>query len=243
MISATHPYPRRPLSLPFLLSHSAKGQVGGGGAHAGSLVDFTRKTGADLALLEAKAAKPKRRQGSSSSSSKKRSRNTGGGNGEGSGDDLLDTIDEDDDDDDMSYGPDVSITDEFGRDRTVTRGGPEHRAYLEAKRAAAESEAQQKAEAEAYDERYSYRGNKGSVPPPAAAAGETSAASGAWAWSSGTGRGADEGEFETREGQERRAKKELTKLVERMGGDVVDKDVGGAKVREASVHLGLVAYR
>lgn len=216
-----------------LYLRSAKGELGA--SHAGSLVDFARKTGADLALLEAKAGKPKRRQSSGNSCSSDQSskknwrRRTGGSSRRDDGersDDTEDDLNTDSDDGGDAFSAEVSITDEFGRDRTVERGGPEHRAYLEAKKAAAEEEAEHKAQAEAYDERYSYRGNKGSAPPPSNAG----ASAGGWAWSSGAGRGADEGDFETRDGQERRAQKRMTELLQQEGGGDVGKNEGGAKV-------------
>eukprot|EP00752_Nemacystus_decipiens_P010566 g9409.t1 len=237
-----------------LYEKMAKGEVCGA-SRAGSLVDFSRKTGADLALLEAKAGKPKKRKDkgdgkpgsgvgdASSSSNKKRRR--------GSGSEDLDLSDDDYDDDNDATGGDVGgseveIMDEFGRHRIVTRGGAEHREHLQAKRRAAELKAEQESQRKAaaaaggggasssFDERYSACGNIGrggeraaasapsyygpsSSSSSAADAGGGGAAARAWAWSSGAGRGADEGDFETREGQERRAKKDMTELLEREG--------------------------
>ena len=179
-------------------------------SRAESLVDFSRKTGSDLALLEAKSEKRGRGQGG-------RGRRRGGGTNPG-WDDGYEASDTD--------GAEITIVDEFGRDRSVARGGAEHRAHLEAKKAAAETEANERAESQSYDERYSYRGNKGAAALPAGGA-----VAGQWAWSSGVGRGADEGDFETREGQEHRANKKMKKLLEKEGGDEVAKDSGGAKVR------------
>lgn len=259
----------------------AKGVVGG--SQSGSLVDFSRKTGADLALLEAKAGKSKRRPGSSKTNGKKRQQRNGVGSSRKRGktdsrdSDTDDQAENDDDDYDDGTSAEITITDEFGRDRAVSRGGLEHRAYLEAKKAAAESRAEEKAQIESFDERYSYRGNGGSTAPhnatssssfasfssgggtsslsggrpgagatAAAAATSTAAttnAGGGWAWSSGVGRGADAGDFETREGQERRAKDGLAELLQREGGGAgaggseVGKDGGGAKVRVWSVVL------
>lgn len=238
---------------------SAKGEVGGA-SHAGSLVDFSRKTGADLALLEAKAGKPKKRRqgkgdgkpgpGASDASS------GGGGGGKkrqrGSGSDSKRRGGEDGDLSDDSTGGgggvgglEVEIVDEFGRHRTVTRGGPEHREHLQAKKRVAEIKAEQESEQEAaalgassssFDDRYSYRGNRGAAPPPPSyhgrppsLAADGSAPAGGWAWSSGAGRGADAGDFETREGQERRAKKDMTELLEREGAGEAGKGDGGAK--------------
>lgn len=269
---------------------AAKGEIGGA-TRAGSLVDFSRKTGDDLALLEAKAVelkehrhkddgKPgssaskagdsrsggrgKKRQRSSGGRSKKR----GGGSGsrsdsgeEGTGDDDGDFYDGNGGD----YGGEVEIVDEFGRHRTVTRGGREHREHLKAKKRAAEIESErrefeQNAAAAApssssqasFDDRYSYRGNTGAAPPPPgfsssssttagrfgsssspaapAATSDDGPAAGGWAWSSGAGRGADEGDFETREGEERRAKKGMAELLGREAGGKGDADAG-AKVQ------------
>lgn len=182
-------------------------------SRAESLVDFSRKTGADLALLEADT--DKRAPGRSMNAKRQRSGE------EAEIDDDMGDIDID--------GTEVTIVDEFGRDRCVARGGPEHRAFLEAMKAAAEKEAQERAESESYDERYSYRGNKG----VAAAAGAAPAATavGQWAWSSGTGRGADEGDFETRERQELRGKKKMKKLLEQEGKVEEAKEESGGKVR------------
>lgn len=181
-------------------------------SHAESLVDFSRKTGADLVLLEANT--DKRGRGRSRNAKRQRS------GGKAEGDDVED-IDID--------GTEVTIVDEFGRDRCVARGGPEHRAFLEAMKAAAEKEAQERAESESYDERYSYRGNKGLA--AAAGAAPVATAAGQWAWSSGTGRGADEGDFETRERQELRGKKKMKKLLEQEGKEEGAKEESGAKVR------------
>ncbi|CAM9623300.1 unnamed protein product [Ectocarpus sp. 12 AP-2014] len=272
----------------------AKGEIGGA-TRAGSLVDFSRKTGDDLALLEAKAVEPKehrhkdhgkpgsgaseagdsrsggggnKRQRSSGGRSKKR----GGGSGSRSDSGGEGTGDDDDDFYDGSgggYGGEVEIVDEFGRHRTVTRGGREHREHLKAKKRAAEIESErrefeQNAAAAAtpsssssqanFDDRYSYRGNTGAAPPPPGcsssssssttvgrfgsssspaapeATGDDGPAAGGWAWSSGAGRGADEGDFETREGEERRAKKGMAELLGREAGGKGDDDAGG-KIR------------
>ncbi|CAB1120897.1 unnamed protein product [Ectocarpus sp. CCAP 1310/34] len=272
----------------------AKGEIGGA-TRAGSLVDFSRKTGDDLALLEAKAAEPTEHRhrddgkpGSSASEAgdsrssggrKKRQRNSGGrtkkrGGGsesrsdsgeEGTGDDDGDFYDGSG----GGYGGEVEIVDEFGRHRTVTRGGREHREHLKAKTRAAEIESErqefeQNAAAAApsssslanFDDRYSYRGNTGAAPPPpkfsssssssssttagrfgsssspapTAATVDDGPAAGGWAWSSGAGRGADEGDFETREGEERRAKKGMAELLGREAGGKGDDDAG-AKIR------------
>eukprot|EP00903_Cladosiphon_okamuranus_P009374 g8938.t1 len=247
-----------------LYEKMAKGEVGGA-SRAGSLVDFSRKSSDDLALLEAKAGKPKKRgkgkgdarTTTSSSSGKKRQRGGGSKNhGDEQDSDLSDY------DSSSSFGgdlggPEVEITDEFGRHRTVTRGGREHREHLQAKKRAAkakvEEEALQKAAAlsaaaaapSPFDERYSSSGNRGrgsrdaalptsyygpssSAPAAAAAAGGDPA--GGWAWSSGVGRGADEGDFETRDGQERRAKKDMKELLEREGAGEAGKGDSGAKI-------------
>ncbi|CAN0453415.1 unnamed protein product [Ectocarpus sp. 8 AP-2014] len=271
----------------------AKGEIGGA-TRAGSLVDFSRKTGDDLALLEAKAVEPKERRhkddgkpGSSASeagdsrsggrgkkrqrSSGGRSKKRGGGGGSGSRSDSGEEGTGDDDGDFYDggggcYGGEVEIVDEFGRHRAVTRGGREHREHLKAKTRAAEIESEreefeQNAAAAAapssssranFDDRYSYRGNTGAAPPPPgfsssssttaerfgsssspaapAATGDDGPAAGGWAWSSGAGRGADEGDFETREGEERRAKKGMAELLGREAGGKGDDDAG-AKIR------------
>lgn len=142
-----------------------------------------------------------------------------------SGDDYDDVDDVFDDDPTSAQ---VSITDEFGRHRTVARGGAQHKAYLAAKKDEVERKVREKAAAEAYDERYSgrgngmYRGNGGStatVPGISSASGGVGATGGGWAWSSGHGRGVDSGDFETREGAERRAAKDMAELLKREGGD------------------------
>lgn len=218
-----------------LVKHPAKGEIGS--STTSSLVDFSRKTGSDLALLEAKASKPKRRRGREDVGSggtgardksggrvgkgkwprgedgdvrrHETSRDTDEGDGEG----------EEEEDDPTSA--EVSIIDEFGRDRKVPRGSELHQAYLEARKAQAEA----KADSEAYDERYSYRGNKGTAPRSAASGDDA----GAWAWSSGHGRGADGGDFETREGQDKKAEKDVEELLRREKEDG-SKDPGAAKV-------------
>lgn len=260
-------------------------------SQAGSLVDFTRKTGADLALLEAKTGEPKRLLGkgnthatdgiscssaATTTTSKRRRRRTAAAENT-DGQDSRDT--DEDVNADLKCGSggrgggggrgsreasrgdaEVNFTDEFGRDRTVPRGGPEHRAHLEAKKAATEKKVEEEAERESYDERYSYRGNRGSAPPPPYAnadafggsgtfGGGTGASAGdggggggggGWAWGSGVGRGTDAGDFETREGQERRAKKGMAELLEREGVGEVGRDESGAKVCTAEVEVGCV---
>lgn len=183
-------------------------------SHAESLVDFSRKTGADLALLETNTDK----RGRGRSMNSKRQRSGGETESDNCNDDDMEDIDID--------GTEVTIVDEFGRDRCVARGGSEHRAFLEAMKAAAEKEVQERAESESYDERYSYRGNKG----VAATAGAVTAV-GQWAWSSGDGRGADEGDFETRERQELRGKNKMKILLEQEGKVEGAKEESGAKVR------------
>ena len=233
-------------------------------------MDFSRKTGADLALLEAKAGKPKKRRrsdgardaapassssgGSSSRKGRKKRRRSRNGDGSESDEEEEDSDDDEDvglSDNSGGYG-EVEIVDEFGRHRTVTRGGREHREHLQAKKRAAEIKAEQEEEEESrrqsatgggstsFDERYSYRGNRGAPPPPppppfsgsgsSSSSSAAAAQAGGWAWSSGAGRGADGGDFETREGQERRAKKGMAELLEREGarGDAGRGD-GGAK--------------
>eukprot|EP00904_Undaria_pinnatifida_P001767 jgi/Undpi1/11591/HiC_scaffold_30.g13886.m1 len=279
----------------------AKGEVAA--SQAGTLVDFARKTGADLALLEAKAGKPQRFLGNENSSAtdgtndttttlatattttkrRRRASKTGGlGSKETNSDAITELIRSCRSGGGSSGsssgsggkgsreasrgGAEVQFTDEFGRERTVPRGGPEHRAHLEAKKAATERRVKAEAEREAYDERYSYRGNRGSAPPlpqpypnasdsssfrgRASASGDGYArggddegdgggsgggggdgGGGGWAWSSGAGRGADAGDFETREGQDRRAKKAMAELLEREGASEVGKDDSGAKIR------------
>ncbi|CAM9829575.1 unnamed protein product [Ectocarpus sp. 6 AP-2014] len=269
----------------------AKGEVGGA-TRAGSLVDFSRKTGDDLALLEAKAVEPRKLRhkddgkpdssaseagdSRSSGGGKKRQRSSGGrskkrGGGSGSRSDSGEEGAGGDDDDFYDgggggYGGEVEVVDEFGRHRTVTRGGREHREHLKARKRAAEIESErrefeQNAAAAAapssssqanFDDRYSYRGNTGAAPPPPgfsssssttagrfgsssspaapAATSDDGPAAGGWAWSSGAGRGADEGDFETREGEERRAKKGMAEL---LGREAIGKgdDDAGAKIR------------
>ena len=245
----------------------------------GTLVDFARKTGADLALLEAKAGKPKRllgdgntraTDGTSGSSAatttltttkrRRRAATAGMTDGQGSRDtdeDVNADLNRGSGGSDGGRGgreasrggAEVDITDEFGRDRTVPRGGPEHRAHLEAKKAASEKRVEEEAERESYDERYSYRGNRGSAPHPpyrnadafggsASSGGGGDGGGGGWAWSSGVGRGADAGDFETREGQERRAKKSMAELLEREGAGEVGRDESGAKVCTVVVDNG-----
>ena len=261
-------------------------------SQAGSLVDFARKTGADLALLEAKTGEPKRLLGNgntratdgigcsstaTTTTKRRRRRTAAAGNT-----DRQDSRDTDEDvNADLKRGSDgrggagrgsreasrggaeVNFTDEFGRDRTVPRGGPEHRAHLEAKKAATEKKVEEEAERESYDERYSYRGNRGSAPPPpypnadafggsgssrssagasggdgGGGGGGGGAGGGGWAWSSGAGRGTDAGDFETREGQERRANKGMAELLEREGAGETGRDESGAKVCAAVVEIG-----
>lgn len=267
-----------------LQNDSAHGEVGASHA-AGSLVDFTRKTGADLAVLTAKASKSKRQSipetadqlgedyddaNSKRESNGKKRRRTNAPSGRSSKhnaareseieDDRRFSKSQQDDDDEEDDGEgdrdsaEVRIQDEFGRDRTVFRGSSEHKLHLLAKRAAKERQAELVAETEAFDERYSYRGNWGSTHPAASpppppppppplpphAAMSTSASggtvgndpAGGWAWSSGVGRGADAGDFETREGQEAIASKKMAELLEREGGggSETGRDIGGAKV-------------
>lgn len=203
----------------------AKGEVSS--SEASSLVDFSRKSGADLALLEAKASKPKRRR-------KPRDANDAGGSRGAGG--AYDEVDEDEGEDDPTSA-EVTIMDEFGRDRLVPRGGELHKAYLEAKKAEAERRVKAKAEAEAYDERYSYRGNKGAGPHPAE---DSEADRVAWAWSSGRGRGADAGDFETMEGQDRRAEKKIAEMLREEGGGRNDKEEKGSKVGTVPVPLAVL---
>lgn len=189
---------------------------------------------------------------SGGSSSKKRQRGSGGGKGHDLGDDEWDLYEDTGGGGGGDLGgSEVEIVDEFGRHRTVTRGGPEHREHLQAKKRAAEMKAEQESQQKAaaataaapggsssFDDRYSYRGNRGAAPTPshygpssssAATAAPGGAPVGGWAWSSGTGRGADAGDFETREGQERRAKKDMTELLEREGAGEAGNGDGGAK--------------
>lgn len=190
------------------------------------MVDFSRKSGADLALLEAKASKPKRQR-------KPRDANDAGGRpGARGADDEADDEEEDDD----PTSAEVTIMDEFGRDRLVPRGGELHQAYLEAKKAEAERRAKAKAEAEAYDERYSYRGNKGAGHHPPEDSGADRVA---WAWSSGRGRGVDGGDFETMEGQDRRAEKKMAEMLrEEAGGR--DEEEKGSKVSTVPVPFAVL---
>ena len=296
--------PPPPFLRSIILPRSAKGEVAA--SQAGTLVDFARKTGADLALLEAKAGKPQRFLGNENSSAtdgtndttttlatattttkrRRRASKTGGlGSKETNSDAITELIRSCRSGGGSSGsssgsggkgsreasrgGAEVQFTDEFGRERTVPRGGPEHKAHLEAKKAATERRVEAEAEREAYDERYSYRGNRGSAPPlpqpypnasdsssfrgRASASGDGYArggddegdgggsggggdgGGGGWAWSSGAGRGADAGDFETREGQDRRAKKAMAELLEREGASEVGKDDSGAKACTFSV--------
>lgn len=211
----------RPCEL--LLLAIARGEVVE--SHAGSLVDFSRKTGADLALLEAKtpssselsASKRRRKAVKSHSRGRKRRGDDDDDNDdEANGSYVDESLSEPDDD---PTSAEVNITDEFGRERTVLRGGAQHRAFLAAKKAKAEEKAEEKAKAEAYDERYSYRGNRGSTPlipgvSTASGAIGDSGRPGEWTWGSGHGRGADCGDFETRKGEERRAAKGMAKLLQ-----------------------------
>lgn len=242
---------------------TARGELGD--SCAGSLVDFSRKTAADLALLEAKASSSKLRskghkngdetlssggvgKGKTNLSKRRKIRSEDNDDDDateeeqerntyesGSSHGLRretgsENDDDDHDDDDDPTSDEVNIIDEFGRERSVPRGGKQHLAYVVAKRTESERKAQQKSEAEAFDERYSYRGNRGAPPIPEGAG--AGGISGGWAWSSGRGRGADSGDFETREGQESRAAKEMAELMRQHGGGQgMGKDESGAKVR------------
>ncbi|CAM9445291.1 unnamed protein product [Choristocarpus tenellus] len=182
----------------------AKGEAGG--SDAGCLVDFNRKSGEDLVLLN--TGKGGVREG------KQLSGSDSGGGSDGGG------------------SSDVDITDEFGRDRIVRRGGRQHREWLMARKADLEQTAKQSAEAAAFDERYSYRGNTGAG-PRISAVGEGSnigigqaRSSGSWVWGTGEGR-VDAGDFETRQGVEQREGKKIAELLEREGVVGGQHEMGG----------------
>ncbi|CAM9395021.1 unnamed protein product, partial [Discosporangium mesarthrocarpum] len=166
----------------------AKGEASG--SDAGCMVDFDRKSGADLALLE------------------KGSRTTG--------------------EDDDGNSSEVEITDEFGRDRTVRRGERKHQEWLKAKKL----EASRVAAQEAYDERYSHRGNLGA----GAAGAEPRAvdAGGPWSWGSGKGR-SDAGDYDSRQRADRLEGKVMAELLKQEGAGV---DEAGVAKSESKVCAG-----